>query len=95
VNEVRDERPEIEVPSGVAQAEEDGAFRGVGAEDLVEDGLEKEGAEGVKYAYACEKRNPRKPVEPIGKPEAQEAERSHHAAGTALIALPEGWLGSI
>ncbi len=40
VQEVRDERPQVEVPPAVGKAQEDRAFRGVGPEHLVKDGLQ-------------------------------------------------------
>lgn len=92
VDEMRNEGTEIEVPLAVRQAEGDGAFRGVRAEDLIEDGLEEEGAEGVEDADRGQQQDAGKPLQAVGKAVAEEAEEVSHAGWTAW-AMESGGTG--
>ena len=55
---------EVEVPPAVVETEQNGAFGRIGPENLVENGLQQQDAEGVKHAHHGQQQDARKPLEP-------------------------------
>jgi hypothetical protein len=83
MQEMGNQYPKVKIPLAFWETDQDGAFRGVGAQNLVEDGLEEENAKGVKRAHSGQQQDSRQPLEPVGHPVAQKARQSIHAGETA------------
>ena len=83
VQEMGNEIPQVEMPLAVGEAEKDGAFGRVGPENLVEDGLEEQDAEGVKHTNRSQQQHAGQPLHRVGQPVAQEPEKTLHAGPPA------------
>ena len=68
MHEMGKQQPQVEVPLTPGETQQDGAFRRIRPENLVEDGLKEENAEGVKRAHQGQQQHSRQPLEPVGKP---------------------------
>jgi hypothetical protein len=71
--------PEIELPGTLGETEKNRAFRRIGPEDLVKDGLQEQNAKSLKSADECQQHDSRKPLEPEGQSIPQKAQKILHA----------------
>ncbi len=83
VHEVGNQNAQVEVPLRFGQAESDGAVGSLGVEDIIEDGLEQEGAKVVEQADHGQQQHAGQDVQHVGKSVAQEAQEILHAGLTA------------
>jgi hypothetical protein len=83
MHEMGNQQPQVKVPLAPGEANRNGTFGRIRPQNLVEDGLEEENAEGVKRAHQGQQQHSRQPLEPVGKPIAQKAQKSIHAGLTA------------
>jgi len=78
--------PQVEIPIAFGNAKQDRTFRCIGPEDLVEDGLEEQNAEGIERANHGQQQHAGQPLQCVWQPEAQKAEEVLHAGLTAVRA---------
>jgi len=74
---------QVEMPLAFRQTDKDRALGRVGPENLVEDGLKKKCAKGVKHADGGQHKHARQPLQRVGQAIAQQAQKIPHAARPA------------
>ena len=83
MQEMGNEMPQVKMPLALGKAQEDGAFGRIGPQNLVEDGLQQEDAEGVEHAHRGQQQHAGQPLKRVGQPVAQKAEKPLHAGRPA------------
>src|SRR5580698_1476328 len=80
VHEMVNNDSQIEMPSAIGKPESDGTLGRVRSQNLVEYGLEEQGAKGVKHADQRQQQHARDPLQRVREPITQKAQQILHAA---------------